>query len=60
MFNLSGKDKAMKTLYGFFSLMVSAGVLAAGELTVGDFTDPSCWRATVDRKWEKAAIITCS
>ena len=47
----------MKALYGFFSLMLSAGVLAAGELTVGDFTDPSCWRATVDRKREKAAII---
>ena len=24
----------MKTLYGFFSLMLSAGVLAAGELTL--------------------------
>ena len=33
----------MKGRYGFFALMLTAGALAAGELVVKDFADPSGW-----------------
>ena len=39
----------MKARYGIFALMLAAGALAAGELAVTEFDEPSGWVATGKR-----------
>ena len=47
----------MKARYGFLALSLTAGALAAGELAVKDFGQPTSWRVMVNGKRAAAQIV---